>query len=342
MNLEIRIVTILMCAALTLGSCTKKTITPDEDPQPVEVGFTAASQAVWVKSGETKSASDFPHSSFGVWGIARQGSLVYNLWGNDALMDVNENTEKDCYEPAEAAYWIKGYTYNFLAVAPFFEDDEEFSLTPISPSTSSGDDVMTFTYDMSSNYTTGNYTFDLLGAAAQHTVETGGYSTAQQLMFWHLLSQININVSFGTDLAGSQIIGEVTGYRLENVVSSGTFEVRHKSGNEILTECTPSTAAESKKTISFTVPTVHIIPQNVKTMNLYLDFVINKGQSDQATYSDFKISLNVPANDEDYTPNGRYKWNITIGTKNSITFDIDVTPWQIATEEDGFDPEIDM
>lgn len=348
MRLETKTVTILMCTALAfaLGSCTKKTITPAEDPQPAEVGFTAASQAVWVKGGGSPTETPvFPHDDFGVWGIARQGDLIYNLWGNEALMDVNKNTTTGYYEPEDAAYWLKDYTYNFLAVAPYADAGLIFAGVTTKEDqagVTSPSDYLTFTYDMSSKYAAGNYTFDLLGAAAQSTINTGGYSTAQNLMFWHLLSQININVSFGADLAGTQIVGEVTGYRLENVVSSAVFELKHKSGNEILATCTPSTAEASKTTFSFTETTVHIIPQNVQPINLYLDFVLNKGQSDQATYSDFKISLNVSANANAYLPNGRYNWNITIGAKNAITFDIDVTPWQIATEEDGFDPEIEM
>lgn len=357
MKFETKIVTLLMCVALALlSSCNKKLPDTPVQEQQVPVGFRAMSQAVWVKSGETM----FPYDDFGVWGIARQGSNIYNLWGKAALMEVNKNTATGYYEPEDAAYWLKDYTYNFLAVAPYA--DAGLTLSGITtkedqanatPAIQNPADYLTFTYDMSDKYAgipangstpavAPDYDFDLLGAAAQSTINTGGYSTAQNLMFWHLLSQININVSFGADLAGTQIIGEVTGYRLENVVSSGVFELKHKSGNEILATCTPSTAEASKTTFSFTETTVHIIPQNVQPINLYLDFVLNKGQSDQATYSDFKISLNVPANANAYLPNGRYNWNITIGAKNAITFDIDVTPWQIATEEDGFDPEIEM
>ena len=50
MKTETRTVILLMCAALALGSCTKKTITPDVDPQPAEVRFTASSQDAQVNS----------------------------------------------------------------------------------------------------------------------------------------------------------------------------------------------------------------------------------------------------------------------------------------------------
>ena len=91
MKLETKIASLILCLALPLITACKKTPIPAEDPQPAEVAFAASSQAVWVKSGETPTPT-FPHDDFGVWGIARQGSLVYNLWGNDALMRVNKNT----------------------------------------------------------------------------------------------------------------------------------------------------------------------------------------------------------------------------------------------------------
>jgi hypothetical protein len=67
MKVETSIKTILMCAALTLCSCTKKPITPAEDPQPAEVGFTAASQAALVKS-DTQATTPLSelHQDFGV------------------------------------------------------------------------------------------------------------------------------------------------------------------------------------------------------------------------------------------------------------------------------------
>ena len=344
MRLETKIATLLMLAALALGSCTKKPHTPTEEPQPAEVGFTAASQAVWVK-GETDPKTTFPYTDFGVWGIARNTSVAspYILWTSNQLTEVSapEGTQTNkeetniVFTPTEAAYWLRDYSYDFLAIAPYNPSgltNVAFTLKDAAGNTT-GKDYMTFTYDMSSKYTSGDYAFDLLGAAAQYKVETGGYSTAQNLMFWHLLSQINISVSFGTGLGGEQIVGEVTAIRLGNVVSSGAFEVKHSTGNEISTVCTPSTDASAKKNLSFSgsSATFHIIPQNVKTMDLAIDFTINKGTASEATYTDFKINLNVPANENDYTPNGKYNWIITIGVRNAITFDIDVTPWTTGT-----------
>ena len=189
MKLEIRPLILMLCAALMLTTACKKPPIPTEDPQPSVVDFRASSQATWVK-GSTEE-NDFPYSSFGVWGIARQNNLIYNLWGNSSLMNVVTNAAGS-YVPNEPAYWLNGYTYNFLAVAPFFDDDKDFNIRPISPSTSSGEDVMTFVFDISNRYKNGEYDFDLLGAADQTYVDKGGYNTAQELTFWHLLSQVEI------------------------------------------------------------------------------------------------------------------------------------------------------
>ena len=343
MRLETKIATLLMLAALALSSCTKKTITPapEPDPQPAEVGFTAASQAVWVKSAD---AEEFPYDDFGVWGIARQGSLIYNLWGNGALMDVNLNTTTGYYEPAEAAYWLKGYTYDFLAVAPFEDDGLTFNrvtakedqTTAASPS-----DYMTVTYDMSSSYSTGNYTFDLLGAAAQTHVDAGGYSTAQTLKFWHLLSQIEIkNIGFASGING----------RIDKIIlkslPSGIYTISYDNSSNNSTKptgisCEAITAKENgapadkseaifaNPDFSVSPPIVNIIPQAVANLELYIDFTITQDAVTDV-YKDFKINLNAQELTE-YVYNGKYNWSITIGTRNSITFDVSVTPWQDGT-----------
>ena len=237
MRLETKTVTILMCVALALSACSKKTITPAADPQPAEVGFTAASQAVWVKGGETKSATDFPHSSFGVWGIARQGSLVYNLWGNEALMDVNENREKDCYEPEEAAYWLGGYTYNFLALAPHtegdgvsFSDDEDI----ISLKDSENPDRLSFAYDMSTQYSQTTYDFDLLGASVNTGTIAGGRTDSQTLTFYHLFSQVNIGVSFTTGLNGEAIDGRLKRIKLDDICTYATCSMYHHESTNMV------------------------------------------------------------------------------------------------------------
>ena len=337
-----------MCALIALSSCTKKTITPAEDPQPAEVGFTAASQAVWVKGG----TNTFPYDDFGVWGIARQDNLIYNLWGNGALMEVNQNTEGS-YVPTEAAYWLKGYTYNFLAVAPFFEDDEEFSITSINQVT----DALSFTFDMADRYTYGEYEFDLLGAAITGDPVEGGRTSSQELIFWHILSQVNVGVTFSTDLAGEAIVGRLTKITLTDVYTEGQFRISPSSTAipNILPTCPTGTNA-GKVDIEYTIPntstvdedtfdpdwTFHIIPQVVKDMGLYIDFEINEGTSTApqwVEYKNIRINLNVDKNQDAYAFNGSYNWRITIGTGASIKFEVSVTPWENA---EGYNPEIDM
>ena len=355
MKFEIKTVTILMCAALALAlsACSKKTITPAEDPQPAEVGFTASSQAVWVKGGETPTTS-FPYDNFGVWGIARHQHVEspYILWSTNQLTEVsapegtstNQETSNVVFTPATAAYWLGGYEYSFLAVAPYNAAglyNVNFTLANTSGNTT-GKDYMTFTYDMSGKYENPNtYTFDLLGGAAKTDAPVaGGRTSEQKLTFWHLLSQININVSFGTDFTGADINGEVTGIRLGNVVSKAGYTISHNTNNSLNVACLPSAEANFKKSLAFSAsPAImNIIPQNVKSMDLYLDFTINKGLDDEASYRDLKINLNIPANDADYEPNGRYNWNITIGTGASITFNVTVTGWDSV----GDIPEIEM
>ena len=352
MKTETRTAILLLCAALSLGSCTKKTITPAEDPQPAEVGFTASSQAVWVKGG-TDSKTTFPYTNFGVWGIARQGDLVYNLWDNNVLMKVAKNTSTGFYQPVEAAYWIKGYAYSFLAVAPYFEDDDEFSITSINQVT----DVLSFTFDMADKYTDGEYEFDLLGAATTGDPIEGGRTSSQELIFWHMLSQVNVDVTFSTDLAGEAIVGRLTKITLTDVYTEGQFAISPSSTAipNVLPTCPIGTNA-GKVDLELTIPTTstadegtldpdwtfHIIPQVVKDMGLYLDFEINEGTSTApqwVKYENIRINLNVDKNQDAYAFNGSYNWRIIIGTGASIKFEVSVTPWANA---EGYNPEIDM
>ena len=338
MKTETRTAILLLCAALTLGSCTKKTITPAEDPQPAEVGFTAASEAVWVKGG----TDSFPHNDFGVWGIARQGSLIYNLWGNGALMGVNLNTTTGYYEPAEAAYWLKDYTYNFLAVAPNTDAGLTFNRVTTKEdqtAAASPSDYMTVTYDMSSSYSTGNYTFDLLGAAAQTHVDAGGYSTAQSLIFWHLMSKLAIKVIF-VDASGAEDPSEnneVTNLSLRNVNPKGNFTLQYISpvGNTgtLSVVPTPDTQPQNK-TLEFDAYSekdsdgrwhANIIPQNIT--GFVIDVAYNVTGSDgKVTYYSDSISM-TNANPSVYASNSRYNWTIKINPKGGIGLSVEIAEW---------------
>ena len=80
---------------------------------------------------------------------------------------------------------------------------------------------------------------------------------------------------------------------------------------------------------------VHIIPQSIKDFELDLDFNIDGVQT-----NGFKLNLESAKYNTDSTPvvythNQWYNWNITI-TPKGIGFDVTVTPWVDATEDDEF------
>ena len=355
MRLETKTVTILLCVALALSACSKKTITPAVDPQPAEVGFTAASHATLVKS-DTKDTTPLSniHPDFGVWGIARQEiNPDYILWDENGLTQVTKPSGSDVYVPVSPAYWLKGYTYNFLAVAPYNAaglSNVNFTLTNTSGNTT-GKDYMTFTYDMSDNYDAGNYSFDLLGAAAQTPVTTGGYDEPQQLVFWHIFSKLAIKVIF-VDGDGVEVTSNnnaVTNLSISNVNPKGSFTIKYITPAGSMGNLSVVPAADTQtqnKTLEFDAGSVkddegrwnaHIIPQTIS--NFVIDIAYNVTGSDgNVTYYDDSISL-ANSNPSVYAPNGQYNWTIRINPKGGIGFTVDVDQWD--EEQIGTDITID-
>ena len=355
MRLETKIATLLMLAALALSSCTKKTITPAEDPQPAEVGFTAASQAVWVKGGETPTTS-FPYDNFGVWGIARHQHVEspYILWSTNQLIEVsapegtltNQETSNVVFTPATAAYWLGGYEYSFLAIAPY--TDPGFSLVGITQASGSNtSDSISFTYDMSSKYDNPNtYTFDLLGGVAKTDGPVaGGRTSEQELTFWHLLSKLSIKVIF-VDANGTEVTSNnnaVTNLSISNVNPKGNFTLKYiktagSTGNLSVVPVADSQA--QSKTIDFDASSAkdengrwnaHIIPQTIS--NFVIDIAYNVTGSDgKVTYYNDSISL-ANSNPATYDPNGQYNWTIKINPKGQIGFHVQIADWN--EPEDG-------
>ena len=357
MKLETKIASLILCLALPLTTACKKTPIPAEDPQPAEIGFTAASQAVWVKSGETSTPS-FPHDDFGVWGIARQEGLQtpYVLWGTNSLALVEESSTPGIYSPSSPAYWMKGYKYNFLAIAPFADaglssigiTTKEDQLTTIPPAENPVD-YMTFTYDMSTKYTgipatettpaaAPDYTFDLLAAAAEQEVKTGGYNTAKELKFWHLFAQLSIKVIF------ENVTGTVEALSIEEVDTQASFTIKQNSGssgntgtlsiamNELQSSETELHFNSSSPTDSEGRWTAHIVPQDITDHTINIKYSV-VGTDDKVTYYNDSISLGS-SSPTFYNSNGRYNWTIKINPKGGIGFNVVISDWNSTNVED--------
>ena len=316
-----RIVILSLCAALTLGSCTKKHHQPAE-PLKAPLEFTAVSQNSALKSGATKATTPLSafHGDFGAWGIARQegNATPYILWESNAMSQVVKSTD-NTYVPVADAYWLTGFAYNFIAVAPYTDGISGLVVTPPTDA-QTGKDAITFTFDQGAKYTAGDFDFDLMGAVAS-TAAITTKPTIQNLTFWHLFSQININVSF-VDANGTAVsTGTVSRMRLCNVKSKADYTLTFGGANNLSVACGSHT---DDKTISLSgsSATVHILPQSITGFELYLDFTL-----DGAAFNDFKVNLNATGHPTTYNWNEAYNWNIIIGPKADISFSFTVLPW---------------
>ena len=316
-----RIVILSLCAALILGSCTKKHHQPEE-PLKAPLEFTAVSQNSALKSGATKATTPLSafHGDFGAWGIARQegNATPYILWESNAMSQVVKSTD-NTYVPVADAYWLTGFAYSFIAVAPYTGGASGLAVAH-SVDTQTGKDAITFTFDQGAKYTAGDFDFDLMGAAAATDAITTKPST-QPLTFWHLFSQININVSF-VDANGTAVsTGTVSQMRLCNVKSKADYTLTFGGANNLSVACGNHT---DDKTISLSgsSATVHILPQSITGFELYLDFTL-----DGAAFNDFKVNLNTTGHPTTYNWNEVYNWNIIIGPKADISFSFTVLPW---------------
>ena len=334
MKHTIKIVILSLCAALALSACNKRLHTPETPDQKIPLSFTAESQEAVLKSA-TKAA--FPdNTDFGVWGIARHSTITepYILWLNG--MEQVTKSSTGAYLPAAEAYWIKDYTYRFLAVAPYTGGPS--ITTPAQPSRTSTDELA-FTFDMGAKYSQSDYDFDLMGAAATSTVDDNHGKGSQALTFWHLLSKININVSF-VDATNAPIAGgTVDEIRLSNVLTQTNYvlgldqepanvndrdndyplEVQYTT-NSAITNTDPIVFDENNTAGTTWSWVMHIVPQVTKDFDLYLDFTVGG-----ISTTNFKINLSAAGN-TDYVPNSQYNWNITISPK-TITFEVEVNPW---------------
>lgn len=322
-----KIVILFLFATLTLSSCTRKQLTPDIPDEKVPIGFSAQSQNAMVKS-ETETG--IPLSvDFGVWGIARHSDIdqTYMLWYDDGFMHAKKNQSTGYYESDEAAYWVGGYTYNFIAYAPF-NDGEDSGLIEFQyiPKSEASEDALKFVYDMSKKA----YDYDLLGAVAETSVTVGTTPESQRLIFLHLLSKINIRILFdgAKDAAGMPTdIVNVSDMSLKNVNTKATYTLSGRNSLNVKCEAEDETTA-----INFNGSSgvVNILPQNVSDVVLELDFTVGEGVNAIST-TNYQVDIGavheLVGKSTDYKYNEQYNWIITINPKN-MSFDVSVTEWK--------------
>lgn len=328
MNHLIRILVGSLCAALVAGACTKNDSA--EQDQQVPMVFHASSEAAEVKSG----TSAFPYDNFGIWGIARMsGESDYVLWEAGALTQVDKVTvgSTTAFKPVDDAYWVTGYTYHFIALAPFgVGGTPTFSTDPT--------DAMTFSFDMAGYYNKpADYTFDLLGTVAAATVDgpASQHDSSQRLLFYHLLSQININVEF-VNADGSSATGSVSEVRLiadKDVEYTVGFDNSENSDELLMVSSNSGECNSEQIALEGSSGTINVVPQRASSMELYLDFTLGS-ETDKVYFYDFKVNLTANGTPTDYLYNHSYNWNITIGPKGNVAFSVEVDPWKVSNVGD--------
>ena len=351
----------LLLAALALSACGKHTHTPDDPDQPALIGFAPMSNDAMVKTRTSTDPSSLEslsryHQDFGVWGIGRKGTSTVNLWGNTFVQAIY-NASSDSYIPVADEYWTAEHTYNFIAVAPYTGAAENIT-SGITAGNQSGDERLSFTFDMGEKYapsTDGvapDYDFDLMATVAKSVVGSSASAHTEKtvpLIFEHLLSQINVYVSFATDLAGNSIEGRVTKIKLCNILPSAAYTVSSNNG-KLNIGCNTTGVTDADVEVNYSFPdedeketkgtstnpdlTINIIPQSVDDdMALSLDFEIKEDES-WVKYEGLTIKLKGSGLPESYERNGKYNWNITIGTGASIKFNVTVGGWSDGTTGD--------
>ena len=343
----VKIAFLMLGVVMILTSCDRNRHTPDPGAQGVSISFSALSQEAPVK------ASAFPENSdFGVWGIARYKDDTkpdYIPW----LINKENKMAKVSSQgvPETGGYWFSGYTYNFIALAPY---DLGISTTlTFTEETATSNDALTLAFSMADKYAASDFAYDLMGAVGEKTVAEAKKAGSQSLVFWHLLAKLRINVIFSGVTNAS-----VTGLRLHNVATersysitdvNGVFDVNYVTTTDGQTMTITLDNTDADNTLNDMIigkdsqnrdcqyKIVHIIPQSIKDFELDLDFNIDGVQT-----NGFKLNLESAKYNTDSTPvvythNQWYNWNITI-TPKGIAFDVTVALWKDA-EGDEFDFE---
>ena len=240
------------------------------------------------------------------------------------------------FVPTSGAYWIQGYAYSFLAIAPYTGGAE---ILVGEDNIDAENDVCSFTLDMGPKYPpltegTPEPDFDIMGAAAKtEQVTIASQKGAQNLNFHHLLAQININVQLKDSKEEDQL-GTVKRVRLQGVDTQLSYKLScDEKGEFKVVTSTPD--GNSQKEVVFTrdakenevgfQQSLNVVPQNIADYKLYLDFTMGAVE-----FTDFFVDI-VNAKDQPesklYERNQVYNWNITISSKAGISFKVSVTPW---------------
>lgn len=328
MNL-VKILTLSGCGLLALGACCKKDHAAGGEDEKTPIGFHALSEETVVKAETSKPLSAY-HQDFGVWGVARkEGAEDYVLWEQNSLAPVRRNATSGVYQPESAAYWLAGYSYHFMALAPYESGASNLAVTK--GASQPGQDQLSFTFDLASQYADGNYDFDLMGAVAQATVQSPAiaHPSSQSLTFWHLLTKLQISVTF-RDAAGNPTSGKLTQIRFVTDTDA-TYTLKSDVAKQLVVTC--DAGVKHPYEILFNlqnkppvVTDLLVVPQSVSNFELYLDFTLGTGES-AVTYQDFKVNLTAGGHPSVYGYNESYHWKITIGPKAEISFKAEVAPW---------------
>ena len=351
----VKIAFLMLGAVMILTSCDRNRHTPDPGAQAVPISFSALSQIPSVKADDGTTPLSEYHEDFGVWGIARHSLYSpYILWETSAqtpMIKVEAVHEKDAdgkdlptsnFVPTSGAYWVQGYTYSFIAIAPYPSGDDAFSGLVATPdANSTAHDSFSFTIDMGKKYAptaenvAADFDFDRMGAAARSAeVEIASKQEAQILSFNHLLTKLCVKVRF------NPAEGTVTGMRLVNVDTEADYEIALNADNTTLDVIHKITSPATQMTVDFTenhfeededtdgqiwqVATVHLLPQNIGDFELYLDFEVGGVQT-----NNFKVNIDAAKtspNSPVYDDNEWDNWNLVISPKG-IAFDVEVVGW---------------
>lgn len=343
-----------LCAAILLAACDRNRHTPDPDTQKAPISFAALSQIPSVKADDGTTPLSEYHEDFGVWGIARHSLYApYILWETSdqtPMVKVEAVHEQDDngndiptsnFVPVSIAYWIQGYSYSFIAVAPYPSGDDAFSNLVVSPAANSTTpDKFSLTIDMGKKYDLANpdFDFDLMGAAARSDeVDIAFKRGAQDLNFHHLLAQININVQLKDPQTVTQL-GTVSKVRLQGVDTQISYTLSGDANDEFNVQTT-TLSPNPQKEVIFTTDessneagfqqSLNVVPQEISDYKLYLDFTLGTDE-EAVSFTDFFVDIanasSQPA-DKKYQRNQVYNWNITISSKAGISFKVSVTPW---------------